>query len=99
MEKYIHCGKCWGVIGFIPESNSEREFDTYDCGWSCNCGRLNLSSDGIKTIIDLQGNEHLIYFLGEQEASLINEISDIFDIKKFDLPFTNPYWKGKIPDD
>ena len=98
MEKYLHCGKCWGIIGFIPKSAPERDFDTYDCSWSCKCGRLNLSSDGVRTIQDFQGDEHSIYFLGEQEASLINEIPDRFDIRKFQLPFTNPYWKGKIPD-
>ncbi|MFC1682197.1 hypothetical protein ACFL0X_01100 [Nanoarchaeota archaeon] len=61
MVKYLHCGNCWSVLGKIPSSDPEWIFDTFDCGWGCNCGRYNLSSDGLYSQRNSKGNKHFVY--------------------------------------
>ncbi|MBU1894260.1 MAG: hypothetical protein KJ983_00400 [Candidatus Omnitrophica bacterium] len=94
MEKYIHCGQCWGILGEIPDSDSERIFSTGDCGFQCKCGRYNVSSDGCVIKYDCQGNQHWIYFKGKKESHFVMEqIPEIFDFEKLKLLFTNPIWE------
>lgn len=81
-KKYLHCGKCWNVLGEIPASDQERIFDTFDCGWPCDCGRYNLSSDGILIKYDSNKDEHSIYVRNDEENSLVEKIPDCFDFNR-----------------
>jgi len=79
MKKYLHCGACWAVIGEISESEQNRKFDTFDCGWSCDCGRYNLSSDGIVEKVDSKGDKHFIYIRDDDESGLLRQVQNGFD--------------------
>jgi len=91
INNYIHCGNCWGVLGEVQTSTlREMVFDTADCGWECNCGRYNLSSDGMYDIIDDEGNNHLVYVRGDKERKRLTHYP--LNYKMFIFPFTNSHW-------
>ena len=80
--KYLHCRQCWGVIGEIPATQPRTEFDTFDCGWQCKCGRYNLSSDGIIERHDIDRNLHLFYARSDKEQELVNRLEESFEFNK-----------------
>lgn len=85
VKKYIHCGKCWEVLGEIPSTDPTRYFDTFDCGWPCSCGRLNLSSDGLSQEFDSKGDIHFIYVRGDysdEEDSLVKKLPNNFEFDR-----------------
>ena len=85
VKKYIHCGNCWKVLGEIPSTDPTRYFGTFDCGWPCGCGRLNLSSDGLSQKYDSEGNIHFIYVridYNDKEDSLVEKLPNNFEFNK-----------------
>ena len=93
IRKYLHCGACWEVLGEIPSSESTYSFDTFDCSWSCDCGRLNLSSDGTSEVYDTNGNLHEIYVRDNKEGLLVKKIPTGFI---FDRITFRPELVGKL---
>jgi hypothetical protein len=84
-NKYLHCGKCWYVLGRIP-SGDPTIFDTFDCSWTClKCNRLNLSSDGLTEIRDSAKDIHFFYSRTDEENDRIDEMRQLFEFNREDF--------------
>jgi hypothetical protein len=79
VTKYLHCGSCWRVIGKISASEADLFFDTFDCSWPCECGRLNLSSDGVGIRRDARLGIHYFYMRDGFEEKRVQSLKERFD--------------------